>query len=353
MSALSLSQLATRIEEQQAAQRDLIVPANQLDVQVIDTDDGPLTAVEIPGTALVQPTPWAEGQMASHLRIPKTYWERMRTQAPHLLAENANHWLKESDDKRMIRLQRNDMRAYVSNAYRRLDHPIALRESLEALQDNDGKYVVLNGHVDEMGERMNLKVLFPDVVGEVRPGDTMRSGVHISNSEVGGGSYSVRGFLWRDYCSNGMIFGSIDIVEQLRRRHSGGRVDTIWQDDTMEAEARLLGKQTRDIVKALSSQEALDKMLEPCKRAAQSTEIEDPEKAVEVLAKSYSLSEMERSRALIKLIGDGDMTQWGAANAITALAHDASYQRAVELETAGAQLLTLQMRQWDNVRLAA
>lgn len=347
---LSLTELAAKIEAAQSSQRDLLVPNKSLEVITA----GDAIGLDVKGTAIVQPTPLAWQQIATHLRIPKAYWDRMAEEDHQLLATNANRWLSRSDDTRMLRLQGNDMRAYVSNAYKRLDHPVALRETLEVLQAAETPIVPLSTNVDPYGERMDLKILFPEVQGEVKPGDNLRAGIAISNSETGGGSYTVVPFMYRDYCTNGMIFGKQTFVESLRRRHVGARLESIWQDDTMQVEAELLGKQTRDMVTALSSQESFDRLLETCREAANSTPIEDPEAAVQVLAKDYRLNEVERSKVLINLIEDQDYSKWGLANAVTKVANDSeNYSRSTELESMGSQLMTLQMRQWERIRIAA
>ena len=128
----------------------------------------------------------------------------------------------------------------------------------------------------------------------------------------------------------------------------------VFQDDTLAAEADLLGRQTRDIVAAISSQDSLDKLLEPCRQAAETDPVEDPEASIQVLAKEYRLTDTERSRALINLIEDKDYTLWGVTNAITKLANDSeNYSRSTELENLGSQLLTMSLRDWNRVRVAA
>ena len=348
---ISLSELAARIEQAAETQQDLLSPAKQLEVIVA----GDQVGVDIKGHAIVEPTDVAHQQLAAHLSIPKIYWDRLREKDPELLATNANRWLRESPETRLLRLQDGHLRAYVSDSYKRLDHPIALRETLEAVSAADTKVQCLSSNLTGFGERLDLKLLFPEVHGEVKEGDVLRAGIAISNSETGGGSFAVQPFLYRDFCTNGMVFGRTNIAEAVRRRHAGARLTEVnWQNDTLEVEAELLGKQTRDLVATVASQEALDKLLEPCRRAAETAPVEDPEAAIKVLAKEYRLSDSERSKALINLIEDRDLSLWGVTNAVTKLANDSeSYARSTELESLGSQLLTMQLRDWDRVRLAA
>jgi len=353
---IPLSQLASMIETAAEQQTDMLVPAQQMEVLPIETDDGNKLAVDVKGKCFLEPTPLAQRQMATALGIPATYWDRCLETSPELLAQNANHWLQRDGATRLVRTQDDHMRAYLSDRYKRLDNPMVLRQTLETIQSADTKVVALSSNVDNWGERMRLKIMFPEVYGEVRDGDTMRAGIEISNSETGGGAFSVRPFLFRDFCYNGMIFGrqAIPGMETLTRRHTGARMTELWADDTLEAEVELVARQTRDVVASMSSEESLTKLLEQCRRAAESAEAQDPEQTIQVLAKTYGLSDTERSKALVNFIQDDDMTLWGAANAVTKVANDhASYERSTELEALGSQLITMQMRDWDRIAVAA
>ena len=53
--------------------------------------------------------------------------------------------------------------------------------------------------------RMFIKVVNHRLEAEVMPGDIVRAGVVISNSEVGLGAVSVRPLVYRLVCTNGMI----------------------------------------------------------------------------------------------------------------------------------------------------
>ena len=80
----------------------------------------------------------------------------------------------------------------------------------------------------------------------------------------------------------------------------------------------------------------------------------DPARAVEVLAQKVKATDGERGGILSALIKGGDLTAWGFFNAVTAQAHTASsYDRAVQFEQAGGQLLELNKKEWAEVLEAA
>ena len=80
----------------------------------------------------------------------------------------------------------------------------------------------------------------------------------------------------------------------------------------------------------------------------------DVTKAVEVLSNRLSLTQDEQSSVLRHLIEGGDLSQYGLINAVTRTAEDAkSYDRATELEMAGATVLDLKPTEWRDIALAA
>ena len=350
---ISLQELVAKIENVHEQQTDMLVPSKKL--EMVPVAGHPI--IDVKGHAFVQPTDWAHGQISSHLGIPRAYYNRMIEDDVDLLADNVNHWLGKDDGTRLLRLQDNDMRAFLSDRYKRIDHPVVLKEALEVLSSSEVEVRSLSNEVT--ANRLYLKFLFPDLGGEVTPGRTIHPGVAISNSEIGGGSFKVSGFFFDDFCENGCIFGRQDVFEGVRRRHMGAKLQAldnyqVYQDDTLEAEAALLAKQSRDIVTAMSSEEQFDRMLNICRNAASTEPVDNPEKAVEVLAKEVGLNELERSKALVNLIEDKDYSKWGLASAVTKVANDTeSYDRSTELETMGSQILTMQLQQFNRIRVAA
>jgi hypothetical protein len=99
---------------------------------------------------------------------------------------------------------------------------------------------------------------------------------------------------------------------------------------------------------AAISQATLDKITDRLNVIA-GVELQNPEKAVELVAEKFDLVEDERAAIMKNLISGGDVSQWGLTNAVTALANDvASYDRAVELETIGGKVAGLSANQFGN-----
>jgi hypothetical protein len=72
------------------------------------------------------------------------------------------------------------------------------------------------------------------------------------------------------------------------------------------------------------------------------------------LTPTLILTQDEQSSVLRHLIEGGDLSQYGLINAVTRTAEDAkSYDRATELEMAGATVLDLKPTEWRDLALAA
>ena len=76
----------------------------------------------------------AHQQISARLGIPLKYYQRMQTEAPALLDENVNNWLQQAPERRMLRAMDGNVRAFLSDRYRRLDNLI-LEAVLEAMAE--------------------------------------------------------------------------------------------------------------------------------------------------------------------------------------------------------------------------
>jgi hypothetical protein len=114
----TLSELAAELERQTSTRKDYIAPQGKLEAVPAGND------IEIHGiNGGLTVTPYAHGQLSSHLAIPKKYYDRMAIEQPGLLASNINTWLHaDADNKRMIRALDGKVRAVLSPKYRPLDN---------------------------------------------------------------------------------------------------------------------------------------------------------------------------------------------------------------------------------------
>lgn len=360
---LKLSELATEIERRHDVAKDYISDTRRISLEVVHGRDI-VTALPTPDVSVKMNVPGqgqfdinetAHHQIATRNGIPTKYYDRMLTQAPELLVENVREWFDNEPKRNLVRTLDGTARAFLSERYRAIDNNGVLQAGLEAINES-GAYVLSSQVTDN---RMYLKVLFPQIEGEVRPGDTIHPGVILSNSEVGQGSLSVKGFFYRDFCTNGCVFGSGDMFD-FSRRHVGSKIvsgadSIVLADDTIEAENIVIAKSIRDTMSAASNPAFFESMIEQLKNATEGEIIKDPEVAIQVLSKELNLRDSERKAALINLIEDRDMTRYGALNAVTKVANsdEVSYQRASELEEVGAKILNMPASNWNRIAIAA
>lgn len=308
----------------------------------------------------------AHKQIASRLGIPVKYYLRLLADHPDLILMQVNELFRREPQDRMLRTLDGQLRAFLSSSYRRLDNDIILEHTLPTIIDGDIKTQLLSSNVTD--KKLYLKVLFPDeslqqVIGKTRTGadDIIHPAFVLSNSEIGQGALKIQSFFYRTFCTNGCTFGNIDNALDFSRSHLGGRLIegadfSIVSDETRAMEDGLLISQTTDILKAIASPEFSQSMGDQLRATKDTALVENPEAAVEQIAKELGIRESERSGVLESFIKDQDYSLWGMANAVTEQANNAeavSYDRAGELEEIGGKILGMGNRAWGRFAQAA
>jgi len=343
---ISLTALAAKIEAQRDLKHDLIVPTNKAQI-IVDPDK--TTILTVAGHGSFPILPLAHRQIATHTGIPAQYYDRMQAEQPRLLANNINTWFDAKPSNRMVRTLGGDMRAFLSDRYQRIENEEIAEAALPVLGDLPGVKIV-SCEVTE--RRLYIHAVVPTVFGEVKRGDVVEAGVIISNSEVGLGSVSVQGLIWRLVCLNGM-----KTSDAFRRNHVGRKVEdneALWADDTRKADDKAVLLKVRDMVRAAVDETKFRVQLQKLQGLTEGKIVGSPEKAIEVLARKVGATEGERSGILRSLIEGGDLSRWGIVNAITHQAHTTeSYDRAVEFEGMGGQLVDLPTTEWKEILEAA
>ena len=355
MKGLTIQQLAAKIAANQEDKKDFITPVKTLEMVLVPEQVGdrviqqPNLVIEGQGTFGIRQT--AHDQVGGHLVIPSKYYDRMLRDQPQLLVDNVNTWLRTADNNRMVRTLGGSARAFLSDRYNRIENEEIANVALPILADIPGVQIV-SSEVTE--RRMYIQAVTPRLEAEVKKGDVVQAGVVISNSEIGYGSVSISELDWRLWCLNGAISEKL-----LRAYHVGRQIDdnaALWADDTRKADDTAVLKKVRDMVRAAVDETRFNIRIEKMRNLVgiEMKATTDPARAVEVLAQKVKATDGERGGILSALIKGGDLTAWGFFNAVTAQAHTASsYDRAVQFEQAGGQLLELNKKEWAEVLEAA
>lgn len=346
----TLIELAQELQRQQSAKRDFIVPSKMMEM----TDAGYMTICQSDKDIGNQETFLANQhfhrQIGTALKIPALYYDRMREEAPELLARNVNTWLGLRNSAHMVRTLDGTARAFLSNSYRRIDNAMVAEATLPIIAEIDGVRIESCQVTDE---RMYLKAVNPRLETEVVPGDIVQSGILISNSEVGQGSVSVMPLLYRLVCTNGMV-----VNDMGQRKYHIGRANTenweLFTSATLEADDHAFMLKLADIVRSVVDETRFHKIVD---RLRESTGVKitgQVQKVVELTGKEYQMQQKEQEGILDHLIRGGDFSLYGLSNAVTRAAHDVeSYDRSTAMEAIGWNIVTMPQKQWNQINEAS
>ena len=369
----SLIQLVAEIERQKAARKDFAVDTRKLRVEAgqpelkeyrVDAPPGPVVQTGVAPRFLFDEqdltiSEHTHGQVAEWTKVPKVYYDRMRTEAPDLWEANVNHWLetkrtsKGEPERRMVRSLDGNARAFLSTKYLRLDNDLIAAATLPIIAERGME--IVSTEVTE--RRLYIKAIDRSIqsfVGKPQRGDAMNFGFVISNSEIGVGSVSVKTFIERLRCVNGWVG-----EEHIRKLHMGadsmrGDVGEYLQDETVRTIEKAFAMQLTDVTRGVLTESYAEQVAARMTEATETEKPDKPIKATEVLAQQVGLLEGERDSVLQHVLTGGDLSKWGFANAVTRAAHDVeSYDRATELEAIGMEVIDLGPAEWKEVVAAA
>lgn len=348
----TLTELAQMIEDQENQKRDFIAPASSLRMEEDTSINGP--GLDKP----LRPNSVFHSQLGTHLKIPAQYYRRMTEEHPELLAHNVNAWLGHEGGNQMLRTFDTNGhltgRAFLSDRYRAMDNFALASAVLPILQQTPG-LAIKSSEITE--RKMYIQAVNERLTADVKVGDTVQAGILISNSEVGMGMMQVSPLLFRLRCLNGMVSNELS----QKRRHLGKRqsaeeeIRELLSDEAKDADDRALFLKLRDVTKAALEEALFTQQVEKVQEAAGvPIESNDLQEVVEVTRRKMNFTEGESQSILRNLIEGGDLSKWGLANAVTAVANgNEDYDRAVELEAAGGKIIELGKKDWKLISTAA
>lgn len=354
----SLVELAQEIERQNAAKKDFVAPASKLRATVETVNEVPRVVMNLQGQGSFPLTPYAHGQMAQYLEIPKPYYDRMLAKSPGLLSLSIDEWLAQdkTKDKRMVRTMDGQIRAILSDRYRPLDNADLAEAVLPVLQELD--LLLISTEITE--RRFYIKAVDRSIEKGLPAGFKMGDGSHhifdtvspaivISNSEIGSGSLSIEAGVWTRACTNLAVFGA-----SMRKYHTGARAElsdevyALLSDRTKSATDRALWMQTRDLVKGAFDSAKFEATTQKLISAHDDKIEGDVIEVIERATERFTWTQGEKSSVLQHLIKGGDLTRYGLHSAVTRAAEDiADYDRASEFEKLGGQIIELPKSDWN------
>ncbi|WIW69869.1 DUF932 domain-containing protein [Anaerosinus gibii] len=340
----TLIELCKELERQRMARKDFIADTRSLMITTNEHGQSQLD-VDLGNTnQIFNVNDLTHQQIASRLQIPLKYYQKMRLEYPSLLDENINSWFSKNGERRMLRTLDTNIRAFLSDRYRRLDNLELAEAVLPIIKEMKGAEIV---SADITDTHMYIKVINKKLKAEVDVNDIVQAGIVISNSEVGLGSLKVEPLIYRLVCKNGLIVK--DYAQ--KRYHVGKQVESeesayeIYRDETLEADDKAFFMKVQDTVRCAVDEAKFMLSVDKLRQTKQQSTGDDPIKTVELLADKYVLNQNERGGILRHFIMAGDNSKFGLINAITRSSQDIEdYNRATELERLGGELLALPIK---------
>jgi len=202
-------------------------------------------------------------QAAEKLNIPGVYLlsllageEWQRTLGYDILNTH-NGWTNRN--KVLVRSVGDEVRAFLSDQYRRLDSDLIFNSHVEEIFANGAQ--LSNGYMDDT--RITIESLLPQPI-ELRTelnGTVMLAfGTRLSTSDYGDGALELRSFVMQGVCLNGMVRESV-----LRAIHLGAKLPDNLElsQKTYELDSQTTASAIRDLTKNLYSSDIIkDRMLE-------------------------------------------------------------------------------------------
>jgi hypothetical protein len=352
----TLEALMERVYAEDERKYDLLADTRRMSVEseAGEGESNVFLSIDQPtGITTLALTDHAMGQMATDLEIPKRYFDRMRVEAPGLFQTNVHHWLYDKPEKprrKLVRAYTGEPevgRAWLSDRYRRLDNIEIAKKLLPVLGELGTEVTFHNAAITDT--KFYIRALFPRMEAEVKLGDAVQWGVQIKNSEVGDGQFDISNFVMRLACINGMV-----VAKVMSARHIGKRIGENLSDEAIRADDKAFWLAARDELKASLSEARFASVVASLRETTDGETISAPIAATERLAKQLSLSDGEKENVLLNLATGGDMTRWGALNAVTAAAKSAdNFDRRVEMEELGWGMAEMTEKEWSRIAVAA
>ena len=288
-------------------------------------------------------------QATDRAGIPWSYVDRIRilkddktrkddNWGPRLLAENLSALYGHSDKKVLLRSIEGQVRAFLSNSFKRLDSGPLIDAFAQVVQEVGA--IPYEGYVSDT--KIGLQAIVPKVYEPIKD-EIMAYGVSFENSDFGNGALNVAVFLLRLRSMAGMIG-----PDKLRKVHLGKRLDeeTFWSDETSKLDIATVCSGVKDLVRNSLSPERIEAMqLLIYESSLESINEGRGKLSLEELKKYLTKAEVDRvmakfNEADIVTLPPGN-SLWRMSNAVAWLAgEEADSERKLELQKAAGRVLT-------------
>lgn len=388
----NLADLAAMLQEQHTRKLDVVVPATGIravggNLRIDGTDFVPDATGGIKEIASTfRPTVVCDEGLAEKLGVPVQYLKKIRSNRPDLFDANVNGWLHgrskrlangetesvyDADARNfLVRTFKGEgtengiARAFLSDGYKIIDNLDVLTAALEGVKDAQTN-VQIDG-CDLTERRMYIRIVAPEIsalaptllegyrspfsqgvarAGSAEQGQStdlpvIHAGFILSNSETGGGAFTITPRLVIQICKNGMTINK----DATRAVHLGSKMDEgiiKWSEDTQRKNLELITAKARDAVATFLDTEYMERVIRQLEEKA-GKRIEHADKVVKAIGTQLRFSEERTQGILDHFILGGQMTAAGVLNAVTSFAQTIdNADEAFEIEGRAIQAFEL------------
>lgn len=372
---VELQALVDQLKTQNDRRADYVAPA-----QKIEVNRGLINLTTEDGWVDLDPTPQMVGTMAQRLDLPvKTlrsmvqphgeptveiartlaFDSMLNARLAEAAADGKSYMVRSFTSGQEYPGHPSIGRALLSDRYQIIDNFDVLMAVLQGI--TDGGHAVRIAGCDITETRMRVRVV-SEAVSYVasewlkgyqnpfsvdhtgyRAGEEpiVFAGFEVSNSETGGGAFSIVPRFEVKICQNGARIRK----DAMREVHLGGRLEhgqVRWSEETQRTSLKLVGQMTSDAVGTFLDADYLERTIveltEHGKAALPGEKADDVVKAV---AKTQRWSDAEAAGVLRYFYTGGQETAGGIMQAVTAFAQDVvDPERAAEIEGQGIEAMT-------------
>ena len=260
----------------------------------------------------------ATGHLCGKLKVPSRYFNRLKdTENYELAAQNINCWLEDNTKELFLREYDGRIRGVLSGSYSVYDAPEILKSISEVFDPDTFK--LKGSFINE--ERLHLRLIENNMMDI--DGEDLFAGITLDSSDVGRSGLSVRFFVYKQVCTNGLVIAQSS-AELFRQKHIG-----ITHEDFAAGLAE--GLQT--------FYELKDSIAESIRETAQIPVNEDIEELLEEIKEKTNLSDDAATEVIEFMNVKYDKNRWGLINGITEVAQKFTLERRIELETIAGNML--------------
>ena len=271
-------------------------------------------------------TDHAFSQLCTRMGVPAKYIKKCFDSGKSELAiANFRAWEGEQTGNMLVRERNGVARAVLSDSYAPFDNYRVLR-ALNYTMDTD-RFIPTQVYMSEDKLHIRFVDYNPLPVSD-GSGSPLYAGVILSSNSVGAGSLSLKFFIYRSVCRNGMAISSMGGT--LFRQHHIGEKMT-------DSKIAVFTRAFMDVERL--SEMAVKLVKENAGRILKDYELE---MYLEKARREMKLSEksVDKLKLLVGSQGPYDKTKWGFINGITELAQDFTLDTRYEMETWAGEFFT-------------